>query len=295
MLLTPSLRLVQTARAALGLAVATASCVPEDPPEGPRRRPRGFRAEAIVASDSTRKPARSKQRANKTNKATGSSVAAPSGTSSSGPVPAARAERAPSDEPRITEPFSDDFERSELGPEYRTSSSAWRLSQGRLCGTRAHNQPVWLARRLPVNARIEFDASSGSSDGDIKVELWGDGRSGATGTAYTNATSYLAIFGGWKNTLHVFARLDEHGRGRKQLRLDAESDDPRLFPVEPERRYHFRIERRDGATIRWHVDDIEISSMTDPEPLSGPGHEHFAFNDWETPVCFDSLEIVPFD
>ena len=34
-------------------------------------------------------------------------------------------------------------------------------------------------------------------------------------------------------------------------------------------------------------------SFTDPAPLPGVGHEHFAFNDWETPVCFDNRLIQP--
>ena len=33
--------------------------------------------------------------------------------------------------------------------------------------------------------------------------------------------------------------------------------------------------------------------LVDPEPLRGEGHEYFAFNDWETPVCFDNLVIHP--
>lgn len=254
--------------AALILAVA---CVPDDPPEGARRR---LRLSAAREAKGPLEPPRTK---------------APT------PQDANQLADVPSADPELYQSFSDDFERSAIGPNYRTSSKSWRISEGRLCGTRAHNRPVWLARRLPVNARVEFDAISSSPDGDIKVELWGDGKSGATASSYTNATSYLAVFGGWKNSLHVLARLDEHGRDRKELRLDPEADDPRLYPVESERSYHFRIERRDGATLRWFVDDIEILSFTDGSPLAGPGHDHFGFNDWETPVCFDNLDILPLD
>jgi hypothetical protein len=195
----------------------------------------------------------------------------------------------------LTEPFADDFDRAELGENYRTSSAAWRISDGRLCGTRAHNRPAWLARRIPTNARIEFDAVTASAEGDIKVEVWGDGESGATSASYRDATSYLVIFGGWKNSLHVLARRDEHAEDRAELSIETHSEDPRTVPVEPGRRYHFRIERRDGETVRWFVDDIEILSLTDPDPLAGPGHDHVGFNDWETPVCFDNLDIQPLD
>ena len=34
--------------------------------------------------------------------------------------------------------------------------------------------------------------------------------------------------------------------------------------------------------------------FTDPEPLSGPGHDHFGFNDWEVPVCFDNVKSFRF-
>jgi hypothetical protein len=33
--------------------------------------------------------------------------------------------------------------------------------------------------------------------------------------------------------------------------------------------------------------------MEDPAPLTGPGHDHFAFNGWDAPVCFDRLTVTP--
>lgn len=192
-------------------------------------------------------------------------------------------------------PFNDDFSRASPGPAYRSTSNAFRIDNGRLCVRGARNHPLWLTLRLPLNARIEFDAISSSEEGDIKVEAWGDGRSNATTVSYTNATSYLFILGGWKNSLHVLARLDEHAKNRAELRIDPDGDDPRTAPVEPDRPYHFMIERRDGRTVRFSVDEVELLTLTDPAPLAGPGHEHFGFNDWETPVCFDNLDIIPLD
>jgi len=129
---------------------------------------------------------------------------------------------------------------------------------------------------------IEFDAQSGSADGDIKVEVFGDGVSKAETTSYT-ATSYVVIFGGWHNTMNVIARLDEHAADRVV--------GPAL-KVEPGRTYHMKIERR-GATIRAWADDQLIGSLTDPHPLSGVGHDHFAFNNWSAPLTFDNLRIRP--
>ena len=192
--------------------------------------------------------------------------------------------------------FTDYFQRTELGPDWNaTSTTAWRIEGGKLCGRNAKNHPAWLTRRLPVNARIEFDALSRSPDGDLKVEVWGDGKSAATGTSYTNATSYVAIFGGWKNQFHVLARMDEHAKGRPEVKVAPGGSDLRARPVRLNQLYHFKIERNDGKTVRWFVDDIEILSFTDPEPLKGAGHEYLGFNDWEVPVCFDNLSITPIE
>ena len=53
-----------------------------------------------------------------------------------------------------------------------------------------------------------------------------------------------------------------------------------------------KIERR-GARITAWVDGEELVSMTDPEPLEGRGHDHFAFNNWDTDLTFDNLRITP--
>ncbi len=227
----------------------------------------------------------------------------------------------------MTEPFEDDFDRpdaaieaveagsgaeggpgaedggpdaeprvppSNLGPNWvQAKTNAWRVENGKLCGRGAHNHGVWLNRTLPVNARIEFDAVSYSDEGDLKAEVWGDGHSFATGTSYTNATSYLVILGGWKNTLHVLARLNEHGQDRKELKVDKTSDDPRDRPVVPGQTYHFKIERTDGKTIHFFVDGLEYHKWTDQVPLVGQGHDHFGFNEWEVKVCFDNVKVTP--
>lgn len=197
------------------------------------------------------------------------------------------------EDPLLSSAFEEEFARSALGANWQSTSPQWRTENGRLCVKNARNHPVWLKRRLPKNARIEFTATSYSDDGDIKVEMWGDGRSAAAGTSYNDATGYLAIFGGWQNHFHVLARLDEHAPNRPEIKLVPDGDDPRALPVENGTEYSFRIERVDGKTIRWIVDDIELFAFQDKAPLSGPGHDHFAFNNWQVRVCFDDLKIVP--
>jgi hypothetical protein len=193
----------------------------------------------------------------------------------------------------LSGPFEDDFERAATGPDWRLTGPGWHLSEGQLCATRARNHPAWLTRKLPVNALVEFDAESHSPDGDIKVEMFGNGAGFAGGISYNDATSYVAIFGGWKNSLHVLARLDEHGEDRKAVELASNGASLRERPVVPDRLYHFRIERRDGKTLSWSVDGEKIHDFADPKPLAGAGHDHFGFNDWEAHVCFDNLRVTP--
>jgi hypothetical protein len=252
----------------------TSSCVPEDPP--------GFRREQArsQAQSSPTRPAKPKKDAGRKAKSV-----SPRASGSAGPPLG----------PVLSSTFRDDFERGELGADWKATTGAWRLQDGALCGRGARNRPVWLTRRLPTNARIEFDATSNSPQGDLKVEVWGDGKSFSTSTSYDNATSYILVFGGWKNSAHVLARLDEHKSDRLELQVDPDSDDPRQHPVSEGQTYHFKIERTDGETVRWFIDDLELHAFSDPDPLEGPGHEHFGFNDWEVPVCFDNLVVVPLE
>ena len=183
---------------------------------------------------------------------------------------------------------------SNLGPNWlQMKTNAWRVENGKMCVDNAHNHGVWLNRTLPINARVEFDAWAMTDDGDLKAEVWGDGKSYATGSSYTNATSYLAILGGWKNTLQVLARLDEHGADRKAIPIVKETDDPRQRAVQRGQLYQFRIERTDGKTVRWTVNGVEYLSWNDPQPLAGQGHDHFGFNEWEAKVCFDNVKVTP--
>jgi hypothetical protein len=178
----------------------------------------------------------------------------------------------------------DDFERVDLGESWRSTGGAYRIAGGELVIDHAYNHPLWLTRPLPSNAVIELDAWSASPAGDIKLELWGDGKSYATTTSYT-ATSYVFIFGGWNNSLSAIARMDEHGKDRK-IRSD--------HKVERNRKYHFRIERR-GGHLDWQVDGKPFLSFDDRAPLEGVEHAYLGINDWEAEVHFDNLVVTPLD
>lgn len=177
--------------------------------------------------------------------------------------------------------FQDDFNRAMLGADWLTTGAGVTLEQGALRLAKLHNHPIWLRQELPDDIRVEFDAWAETDEGDIKVELAGDGKSYAKTASYT-ATGYVVILGGWDNSLHLIARQDEHGEDRVAI--------PAEPKVEAERRYHVAITRRQGE-LRVELDGELIAELVDDAPLLGPGQRNFAFNNWEAPTRFDNLVI----
>jgi hypothetical protein len=187
--------------------------------------------------------------------------------------------------PAISEPFEDGFERAEVGAQWHdTSGGKYRVVGGKLNVSKAHNHPLWLRRKLPRDVVIELDAMSKSPDGDLKVELFGDGESfDPDGNRY-DPTGYVLFFGGHANTESVLSRLGEHDAEIKAIRQDRK--------VEPGRWYKWTITRK-GGKIDWLIDGQPFLAWTDPDPLTGARHQYFAVNNWETDVYFDNLRIRP--
>jgi hypothetical protein len=179
-------------------------------------------------------------------------------------------------------PYADTFDGPSLGASWNITGGAYRIANGELVIDHALNHPAWLTKPIPRDAVIEVDVWSNDDVGDIKLEVWGDGKSSAETVSYT-ATSYVFIFGGWHNQLSVIARMNEHGADRK-----ARGD----VKVEKGRRYHFRIARK-GGHIDWQIDGKPFLQMDDPKPLDGPDHAYLGFNDWEAELHFDNLKIAP--
>lgn len=188
----------------------------------------------------------------------------------------------PKDEP-LTQPWSDTFERSELGANYLNTGGPYRIVSGKLQVKGAFNHPLWLKKKLPRDAVIEFEVTSNSADGDIKVEAWGDGQSFATTQGAYMATSYVFIMGGWGNSISALCRMDEHAGDRKTR------EEPR---VEQGKTYRWRIERK-GNLVKWSVDGQPFLEMNDPDPLVGDNHSYLGFNNWQSDLTFDNLKITP--
>lgn len=190
-------------------------------------------------------------------------------------------------------PFADNFDRPvdrpvdrpSLGGDWRDTGGNYTVNAGRLVARNAYNHPLWLRKKLPRNAAIDFDVESHSDAGDVKVELYGDGESFDPDRGGYVSSGYVLIFGGWHNSLSVICRNNEHDEGRKSSRADQR--------VQPGRRYHFTVKRTTDGTIDWRIDGQPFLAWTDPQPLAGRGHEYFAFNDWEAEVLFDNLSITP--
>jgi len=189
----------------------------------------------------------------------------------------------PKQDESIKGPFTDSFDRAELGADYLNTGGPYQIQGGKLNIKGAHNHPLWLKKRLPRDAEIELDVTSRTSDGDIKVEAWGDGQSSATSRGAYLSTSYVFVFGGWGNQVSALCRMDEHAEDRK-TRKDVK--------VEPNRTYHWKI-RRKGNRVEWSIDGKPFLSMDDDAPLEGDRHSYFGFNNWQSDLWFDNLKIRP--
>ncbi len=182
--------------------------------------------------------------------------------------------------------YSDDFERPAISDDWKQSAEAdqgwdagtWRVEGGRLWGEKIHNAALWLQKPLPEKVRIEFDARAESEQGDVKCEVFGDGR--------THQSGYILIHGGWNNSINTIARQDEHAEERKEDRRCADRDG-RVTCVERGVDYHWTLVRTDD-TLRWYLDGKLFLTYPDAHPVQG---RHFAFNDWEAQVSFDNLKI----
>jgi hypothetical protein len=214
----------------------------------------------------------------------------------------------PAPEATASVPYQDAFiDSSTVASNYFSTGGHWRVVDGELLCPGVKNNPLWLKAKLPANAAVEFDVRSQSPEGDIKVEIFGDGSDHASG--------YVLIHGGWNNSLSIIARRDEHGVPLANLQAAAQriANERKLpnaslvetgvfhqqermrveanpYPVQLGRKYHWRIERR-GSLLSWSIDGQPFMSFDDPMPLTGEKHNRFGFSCWEAQLYFDNLKI----
>ena len=184
------------------------------------------------------------------------------------------------DEPITTE-VGDDFDRPEVGAGWRETGGGYRISEGELVVRGPGGHPLWLRRRLPADVMIEVDARATSDDGEIAVELFGDGQSADPGGAGCASTGYALV---WRGTHAAICRENEPAGGHHMARGD--------WSVVGGRTHHYAIIRR-GGVIDWKVDGLPMLQWTDPRPLGGAGHDHFAITGHGSEAFFDNLMIRP--
>jgi len=151
--------------------------------------------------------------------------------------------------------FSDDFERDELGADWKVLVGEWHIEGGKLLATGGHAEIV-IAKKFPGCQRIEFDAATSAARAcDFSPSIQGAGR----GTA--RETGYLLQFGGAGNTLNRILRNDVQIEDRSVQRFI------KLGAV------HHVLAELDGDTVRLVVDGETIVECRDPNPLLGPDNE----------------------
>jgi len=228
----------------------------------------------------------------------------------------------------VAVPYKDNFDRATLGDAWWSNGGLWRIADGRVYSPGVGNNPLWLKARLPPDVRVEFDVRSEGPDGDIKWEMYGDGRNHSTG--------YIFLFGAWRNRESRICKLDEHALTQDEVRAQlaatarpyprqrelmeaiqqpfvewsARRDLTRMekgeywqrdtpfvvkrgdLKVERGRTYHVVVTKH-GGKLRWEMDGQLALEMDDPAPLSGTGHDRFGFSSWANDTYFDNLSITP--
>ncbi len=166
-------------------------------------------------------------------------------------------EFAPARAPRQwTLAFSDDFERDELGDDWKTIGGEWRVEDGKLVCGNAYSEIV-INKAFSGCQRIEFEALTSAEipcDFSPVIHSGGKGSRGFEG-------GYLLQFGGSGNTLNRILRANQP--------LEDRSADRFIVPGH----VHNIIAELDGYIVRLTVDGHTIVEGHDPEPLVGPGHE----------------------
>lgn len=175
--------------------------------------------------------------------------------------------------------FEDNFERSDLGPNYTVQGGDWKIENGKVTSSKAENRNLILSGvALPQNGVIELTVSSESEGVDVKFNAWGDGG------IHDHGDGYSFILGGWNNRISVISKLHEHEKNRVENRKK----------LEKEKKYKVRVIRND-SNIKWFVDGSLFLEYNDDGPLKvADGFNRFSFGNWRSIVFFDDLKIYKF-
>jgi hypothetical protein len=182
---------------------------------------------------------------------------------------------------RLNGPLTIDLSKGLSDSLWVKNGGDWEVEDGVLRSRGGENRyPIWLARSVPDSFELHFEARADSAAVDQKVEFCADG--------VRHESGYVAILGGWSNSLAVIARQDEHEKARTEKKGHWEA----------RRWYHWTVRRtvRAGTgTIEWLLDDKPFMTRRDPKPLIGKGHDRIGFNNWKTDVSYRNIRLTPID
>ena len=173
--------------------------------------------------------------------------------------------------------FEESFDKAAFADTWTiTPGGDWKVVDGWAHSKSARNKGLWLTGfELPEAVRIEFDVRSEPRG---KKRFEGDAKCEVFCTEPAHEKGYILINGGWNNQLDIIARLDEHGKDRKETASR---------PVEKSKVYRWTIIRTAG-TILWFRDGERFMTYEDKAPVKG---RYFGFNNWEAHLYFDNLKI----
>lgn len=174
--------------------------------------------------------------------------------------------------------FSDDFDRGELGPNWKVVDGTWTIKDGCLRGSGTLISTRGLGgNRPPAGQRLEFEAATDLQpiiffkDQPKPKVMVGDLSSFIQAeplekSKKTFQTGYFGQFGGMGNTVNRLMRLGSVVR----------SDDAPDRTVVPDQRYRIVLEN-DGGKVRCVVDGTTLVEWEDADPVVGTDHDRVGF------------------
>ena len=148
--------------------------------------------------------------------------------------------------------FSDDFERAELGPNWRVAHGNFRIVKGHLVG---RGYGLFINRKFPRDQRLEYETwvEKGQTPCDLDALL-----SVSRLKKWRGGDGYLFQFGGWGNTVNAVLK------GKTRV---FKGGSPHIVPG----KRHRVVCEKSGRRLRWTIDGKLVFEYADPfAPLAGP-------------------------